>query len=171
MLPPKGKPPYRRSFVWGPGGHHKSIKNDMEKRVSQRGSQRSLWGPMGSPRAPKGSQMGAKRLPKELQKVSKMRLQWKTAKCKENILYTTLRALPPLLKSTHFEQFWGPKRSLESERGKRAINVVPGRAQSGTKAENGAPQGPKWIPKGSQNPSKIELGAPWGADGPQRAPK
>ena len=48
--------------------------------------------------------------------------------------------------------------------------VVP-ESVSGTKDENGAPQGPKWIPKGSQNPSKIELGAPWGADGPQRAPK
>ena len=92
-----------------------------------------------------------------------MRLQWETANCKENILYTTLRALPPPLKTTHFEQFWGPKRRLESGRGKRVVKVVPGRAQSGTKAENGAPQGPKWTPKGSQNPSKIGLGGLMGS--------
>ena len=54
------------------------------------------------------------------------------------------------------------------------VKVVPGRAQSGTKAENGAPQGPKWTPKGSQNPSKIELGrhmgSRWSTKGAKVAP-
>ena len=133
------------SFV-DPGDTQNPLKNRMEKWVSQRGSQRPLWGPMGSPRAPKGRQMGAKKLPKDVQKVSKMRFWWKTAKCKENMLFTILQPHRPPSKMVIFDHCSGPK-----------ITSKPRGNQMDQKWCQNAPHGPpervqsrRMTPTGSQ---------------------
>ena len=105
--------PCRRSPLENPGDHPKSTKKRYEKQVLKKRSLKRPLGCHGEPRGAPGSQneakMDAKRLPKEVKKHCILNIGWKTQKCDENILYTTLWPHRPPQKMTIFRYFRGLK--------------------------------------------------------------
>ncbi len=91
---PRGESPCRRSSFGEPGGHPKSSKKRNENKVLKKRSLNRPLGCHGEPRGAPGSQneanMDAKRLPKDVKKHGFFGIGWKTEKCDENTLFTTL---------------------------------------------------------------------------------
>jgi len=142
-LPPEGEAPYRRTLVWGPGGHPESTKKRYENKVLKKRSQKRPLGvpgePRGAPGSPNEAKKGARRVPKEVQK-----------RC----FYMLFCAILTSQKINILGYFNVPNRGRNREatkRGQKRSKMVAGRVRSGPGAENWSQQaskrGPKRLPK------------------------